>query len=108
MDWDGTIEDVQIEIAGLLDSLHVLLEGAGLVDADGHPISQTVADADTAGAIWNFLFVEEDQSHGIHNTDYSVGLLRSAINYMDTGDPNGAPAVNGRPGTATVAGARSR
>lgn len=100
MDWDGTIEDVQTEITGLLDSLHLLLENAGLVDAGGHPISQTVADADTAGAIWNFLYVEEDQSHGIHNTDYSVGLLRSAINYMNTGDPNGAPTVSGRFGAA--------
>lgn len=102
-DMDGTIEGAQTEIAGMLENLHVILEGAGLVDADGHPISQTVANIDTAGAIWNFLFVENDQSHGIHNTDYAVGLLKSAINYMTTGDGASSPASELAVGTAASA-----
>lgn len=100
-DGDGVVEGTMTEIEGLLDSLHTILEGAGLVDADGHPISQTVANVDTAGALWNFVFVEEDQSHGIHNTDYTVDLLVSAINYMNTGNPLGTPSITT---TGTAAG----
>jgi len=93
-DGDGDVEGVHDEIEGLLDSLHTLLENAGLVDEDGDPLSVVVPDADSAGAVFNFKFVEEDHSHGIHNTKYAVGLLQSSINYMTTGDPNGAPADN--------------
>jgi len=93
-DGDGDVEGVHDEIEGLLESLHTLLELAGLVDEDGDPLSVVVPDADSAGAVFNFKFVEEDHSHGIHNTDYAVGLLQSSINYMATGDPNGAPATN--------------
>ena len=92
-DWDGSVEGVQDEIEGLLDSLHTVLETANLADADGHPISRTVATADSAGALFNFLFVEEDRSEGIHNTDYTVGLLRSSINFIVTGNPNGVPTI---------------
>jgi hypothetical protein len=92
-DWDGTVEGTQSEIQGLEDSLHVLLETSGLINSSGVPISgRVVSTADSAGALYNFLFVEEDRSQGVHNTDYAVGLLQSSINFMVTGDPNGAPA----------------
>ena len=90
---DGTVEGVQTEIHHLLDSLGGLLETAGLVDDDHHPVSgRTVSTADSAGALYNFLFVEEDRSVGVHNTDYAVGLLMSSINYLVHGDPSGAPS----------------
>lgn len=98
-DFDGTIENVHDEIEGLMDSLQVLLELAGLVNASGTPLSMMVADADSAGAVFNFKFVEKDSSHGVHNTDYAVGLLVSAINYLNTGNPNGAPTVVNYSGT---------
>jgi hypothetical protein len=92
-DWDGTIEGTQTEIHGLLDSLIVLLELAGMADSTGHPISgRVISTADSAGALYNYLFVEEDRSVGVHNTDYAVGLLQSSINFLATGDPNGAPS----------------
>ena len=89
-DWDGTEEGVQAEVQGLLDSLEHILETAGLLE-DEHPLSVTVATADSAGAVFNWLFVHEDRSLGIHNTEYAVGLLQSSINYMIHGDPEGAP-----------------
>lgn len=93
-DGDGTVEGTQQEITGLLDSLHTLLESAGLVNASGVPVSgRVVTDADSAGAVYNFLFVEEDRSLGVHNTDYAVGLLRSSINFLVTGNPNGVPGM---------------
>ena len=93
-DWDGTTEGVQSEIHGLLDSLLVHLVAAGLADTAGHAISQTIASSDSAGALYNFIFVEEDRSFGVHNTDYTVALLRSAINYLNSGDPNGVASKN--------------
>ncbi len=91
---NGTIEGVQDEINSLADSLKVLLIAANLVDASGTPLSVTVTTADSAGAVYNFKFVEEDRSEGIHNTDYTVGLLKSSINFLNTGNPNGAPPLN--------------
>jgi len=91
-DWDGEEETVQEEIHGLLDSLEVLLVNAGLL-RDGLPTSVTVSEADSAGAIFNYLFVEEDRSEGVHNTEYAVGLLRSSINYLATGTPEKMPAI---------------
>ena len=91
-DFDGTIEGVQDEIRGLADSLRVLLTAANLLTAGGSPVARIVETADSAGAVYNYVYIEEDRSFGIHNTDYSVGLLTSAINFMLTGDPNGTPA----------------
>ncbi|RME31471.1 MAG: hypothetical protein D6800_00735, partial [Candidatus Zixiibacteriota bacterium] len=92
-DGDGTIEGVQDEINGMLDSLRTLLVAAGLADTTGGELEPAngllVPAADSAGALYNYLFVHEDRSEGIHNTDYAVGLLQSSINYLNTGNPNG-------------------
>jgi len=86
---DGTTEGVQTELHHLLDSLGGLLVSAGLLE-DGHPVADlVVSTADSAGALYNFLFVEEDRSFGVHNTDYAYDLLISSINFLNTGDPNG-------------------
>ncbi|MEE8405154.1 MAG: hypothetical protein V3S17_07160 [candidate division Zixibacteria bacterium] len=90
-DWDGTVEGIQDEVHGLMDSLIVLLDAANLTDSTGSPVSRVVATADSAGAVFNLIFVEEDRSFGIHNADYIVGLLTSSINFIETGDPNGVP-----------------
>lgn len=100
-DWDGTVEGIQTEIHGLLDSLKLELMAAGVADTsdagDIAPINNLIVPAaDTAGALYNFLFVEEDRSNGVHNTDYAVGLLQSSINYLVAGDPNGI-SRNGKP-----------
>ncbi len=91
-DDDGELEGVQDEMEDLLAELGDILETAGFVDGDHHPISNVVVStADSAGALYNFLFVEEDRSVGVHNTAYTVALLQSSINFMTTGDPNTAP-----------------
>lgn len=96
-DWNGTVEGVQTEIMGLLDSLHTLLIDEGLLvyyaedDAYEPPDDYEVADGKLVGALYNYIFVEEDRSEGIHNTKYAVKLLQTSINYIVHGDPNGAP-----------------
>jgi hypothetical protein len=78
---------VQDSIDALIEHLHTLLETAGIVDVDGHPIGSSntpnVVSGDQAGALWNFLMAEEDRSRGIHNPEYIRGLLESAIMFME-------------------------
>jgi len=101
-DWDGTAEGVQHEVEGLIDSLRVLMVDAGLVDGvDYEPISGTSFSADSAGCLFNYLFVEEDRSEGIHNTQYAVDLLQTSIRYLLYGSPNPPPTVAVRSGDAT-------
>jgi len=95
-DGDGTIEGVQDEIEGLVHELRDLLLAAGLIEEDDeepgeyHPVANlVVSTADSAGAVYNYEFVEEDRSGGVHNTDYAVGLMQSSINFISTGSPNG-------------------
>lgn len=79
------------EINGILGSLNSFLESAGLSDSTGHSISgRAFATVDSAGALFNLLFAEENRSDGVHYTDYAVGFLQSSINLLLTGDPNGA------------------
>ena len=99
-DWDGAAEGVQVEVEGLLDSLATLLVGAGVIDAEDHlPVANTTISADSAGAVYNYLFIHGDRSEGIHNTNYIVGLLQSSINFIVHRDPNGGATVAARPAT---------
>jgi hypothetical protein len=92
-DGDGVTEGVQTEMHDLLNELAALLVGAGMLDDEHHPVNGiTVSSADSAGALYNYLFVEEDRSIGVHNTAYAVALLKSSINFLSTGNPSGAPA----------------
>lgn len=97
-DEDGdTEEGVQTEIEDLMEELQTILIDAGLLEyiaEDGiwEPTDELVVpNADTLGAVFNWAFVHEDKSHGIHNTRYAAALLISSINYMTTGSPNGSP-----------------
>lgn len=74
---------VQTEIAGLSDSLLVILMTAGMVDSTGHPIGGVTVSADSAGALWNWLVVYEDHSLGVHNSRYMRSLLQSGIQFME-------------------------
>jgi hypothetical protein len=74
---------VQDSVETLLETLAGELLAAGLIDsATLHPIPDVIISADSAGAVWIFLFVEEEQSHGIHNTRYAVGLLESSSKFI--------------------------
>jgi hypothetical protein len=98
-DGDGDTTGIQTEVHNLLDSLQSLLLTAGLLewsaeDSQYVPDSgRVVSTADSAGALYNWLFVKEDRSFGVHNTDYAVGLLQSSINFLEFGDPSPAPAA---------------
>ena len=93
----GTItdfSDVGLGTALAQDSVDVLITDleARLVSAklmaDGLP-KAVKTSADSAGAVWNLLLAKEDRSHGVHNPKYIVGLLRSAIQFMQGTSPQG-------------------
>jgi len=89
---DGGVDDfdhasTQTDVHAMLDELEALLFNAGLLDAEGHPVEDRIVLSqselgDSAGAVWNYLIVEEGRSFGIHNPWYIRGLLESAIEFM--------------------------
>jgi len=74
---DGQIQGVQTEVQSLLDQLSTLLPPAG------QPKTALTIDATWTQpqleAAYNWLFVTNDGSKGIHNTAYAVGLLKASI-----------------------------
>ncbi|HEY1341835.1 MAG TPA: hypothetical protein VGF59_30190, partial [Bryobacteraceae bacterium] len=76
-DGDGKIDGVQTEVQHLLDRLAALLPPAGKAK-DSLAIDSTWTRAQLEAA-YNWQFVKEDGSLGIHNTAYAVGLLKASI-----------------------------
>jgi hypothetical protein len=79
-DRDGSVEGVQSEIRGLLDRLALLLPPAGT----GVTIAATNSLAERRAG-WNYLFVVEDQSMGVHNPKYAAALLWASIQDLSGG-----------------------
>ncbi len=74
------------EVEGLLADLRTALFTAGMVDADGEAIESdedipmvVTYQADSVGALWNYILVSEDMSSGIHNPAYVVALLTNTL-----------------------------
>jgi hypothetical protein len=87
---DYDYDSIQTYVHIMLDSLEELLLTAGHIDTTGHPLGlpygpgpHTIPDEGEAGAVYNFLIVEEDRSFGVHNPEYIVDLLESSIEYME-------------------------
>jgi len=87
-DCHSGIEDFDVNgkktlVAELTDSLHHMLITEGLVDSAGYLVASSTAplkvSPEQAGLIYNFKFVEEDLSEGVHNTKYAVALLQNSI-----------------------------
>jgi hypothetical protein len=79
----GAVEDfnynyAQVEVEALLDDLLAELQARGLISSSGSVVRGTYPEAE-AGAIFNYKFVKEDRSHGIHNTQYAKALLYSSL-----------------------------
>jgi hypothetical protein len=82
MDYDGdtVIESAQDELEGLLDEVGNLLPPSG-------PEVKVTKDYTTVQlqAAYNWAFVEEDKSMGIHNYNYAIGLLQASHAALTTG-----------------------
>jgi hypothetical protein len=77
---DGIMDDID----DLLDELRTALKANGLLDDDDYAVPDTLNTRTKAeaGAIYNFKFVLEDRSHGIHNANYAEALLQSSIDEL--------------------------
>lgn len=93
---DGVIEGVQTEVQKLLNKLSTLLPGSATVSngnyvADGlvktGVSTKTNWPAKFLKAAYNWQFVNNDHSLGVHNAAYAVGLLKASIADL-TGDAN--------------------
>jgi len=96
-DGNGVIEGVQDEVQHLLNKLSTLMPNATYLSNSaayvGDGIVKTSLSVKTnwpakflQGA-WNWQFVNNDGSKGIHNAAYAVGLLKSSIADL-SGDSN--------------------
>ena len=90
-DGDGKIETIQEEVQGLYERL-INKQGTGLLqtmkdppyDPKGEFInSKTQYPVEVVAALYNYKFVQEDGSKGIHNTTYAVQLLMDSIKSLD-------------------------
>jgi len=92
---DGVTEGVQDEVQHLLDKLNTLLPDSNYLSngnyvADGLVNSISVKtnwQAKFLQGAWNWQFVNNDLSKGVHNAAYAIGLLKASIADL-TGDSN--------------------
>jgi hypothetical protein len=88
-DNDGTVEPMQAEVKGLLDAF-VNSGGTGILQTLSPPFYKADGSWDQASssaerpvaevaALFNYKFVLEDRSDGIHNAKYAIQLLYDSI-----------------------------
>ena len=87
-DGNGRTESAEAEVEGLLAQLRAVLPK----NADGEPINSLVdfrkdsanfvSNPNNYPAVWNYYFVKNDGSKGIHNTKYAVALLRASLSTL--------------------------
>ena len=90
-DGDGKVESVQQEVQGLLEKF-VNGKGTGILQTMKEPMydakgkfvnTKTQYPVDTVAALYNYKFVLEDRSKGVHNTTYAVQLLMDSLKALD-------------------------
>lgn len=99
-DGDGVIDGVQTEVQHLLDKLSTLLPNSTYVSngnyvADGlvkSPSVKTNWPTKFLNAAYNWQFVNNDGSKGVHNAPFATSLLKASI-----ADLTGVSALGGLP-----------
>jgi formate-dependent nitrite reductase cytochrome c552 subunit len=92
-DWDGNgkVETIQEEVQGLLDRI-INKQGSGLLQTMKDPLydakgafirNKTQYPVEVVGALYNWKFVKEDGSRGMHNSKYAVQLLMDSVKALD-------------------------
>jgi hypothetical protein len=80
-DGDGVEEGLQEEVHGMLEELAMMLPPVGVDEVD---ISGTYEYTLTeVKAAYNYFFVEEDRSFGIHNPAFAVTLLKVTMQALE-------------------------
>lgn len=85
---DGVIEGVQTEVEHMINELGMLLPPEGSPDV---AIAKSWTEQQLQAG-FNWEFVHEDGSLGVHNVSYAVGLLRASIaDLTDDANRDGLP-----------------
>jgi hypothetical protein len=74
-DGNGIVEGVQTEVHHLIDRLAMLLPPYGSPEVD----MGAITDREELKAAFNWEFVHEDGSYGVHNTLYATDILKTSI-----------------------------
>jgi hypothetical protein len=93
-DTDGELEPFQEEVEGLL-ALLGNLAGTGYLQKLNPPIydasgqfrqatEETIRPVPEVAALYNYKFILEDRSKGIHNTNYTIQVLYDTIEALDS------------------------
>lgn len=83
LDGDGADRGVQTQINGLLTKLAAKLQWSGAVPESGIDKLNPAATPQQLQALWNYWYVKNDASGGIHNTKYAAHLLCDSLKDLD-------------------------
>ena len=72
------VASTQEGIDVLLEELGTKLQDIGIMNASGRSIPGTYSSLQV-GALWNYKYVEEDNSKGVHNANFARVLLENTI-----------------------------
>ncbi len=120
-DGDGTVEGMEDEVHGLMTILETvlidsftangitttgwdadsLLDVIGIVKHARAPGDTLIAPVPWRAAGFNWVFVHDDGSHGLHNPDYAVQLLQQSFKHLTGNLPAGAAPLIGNGRIAT-------
>jgi len=98
-DGDGAVEGVQSEVSGLLHLLEVAFIDNGL-DTTGSDFMGSLGDTLRSTMIvreagYNYAFIEDDKSLGVHNPDYAIQLLQQSYLHLTGAMPLNAFILEG-------------
>jgi len=77
-DGDGTIESVRNEVKGLMRNLSIALPPVG-VDSISWTMIRDANDLNMRKAYYNYRMIYGDHSYGMHNTKFTIDVLRKSI-----------------------------
>jgi len=90
-DHNGKIEGAQTEVEGLLALLKNKIAAAGAIDSQTGEPTLAIKDSlavkgklDIVASIYDYTFVMNDGSMGVHNTKYAVSILQKALGWYPT------------------------
>ena len=79
---DFDMDGVQTEVQAMFDELTALFEAQGFIDPENGRWLTGPYPEEAANAMWNYKMVEEDQSMGVHNSDFTKALLQQALDAL--------------------------
>jgi hypothetical protein len=88
-DQDGAVEGVQQEISDMMYELSMLLPPVGLPEVNTSLIfaagKTNAVDVSRKKGAYNYAFIKDDGSLGVHNPKYTAALLRASIDDLKGG-----------------------